>query len=162
MVNFSLSNGLINLQDETNIMKMRTIKNSPIGKYNCAGYALNTFNWFLPFEDIGYDRFNDGDIDLPFDEQYLNYMTIYLLQHFPTLHLISQEEIKNYPRHEIIAFRIGCDDFHFIIRKKNYIWYHKMGNQKIKQTKTNMVLNDLWDFDTNTYYESKIIFFVRV
>lgn len=39
-------------EDKFNSFRTRNQKNTLDGDYNCGGYALGTFNWFLPYNNF--------------------------------------------------------------------------------------------------------------
>ena len=41
-------------RDYLNRQKTRNINNTCTSDYNCGGYALRTFSWYLPYDDISH------------------------------------------------------------------------------------------------------------
>lgn len=121
-------------------------------EYNCAGYALGTFNWFLPYSEDMLDEYDDEI----YDEKYnVDYFADYLLETFNNLRMIENlDQAKD--NEEIIALRLGKwgDDFHFLRRKLNKKWYHKLGVENVTRFKE-PVFSDEW---CNRYVDKIILF----
>jgi len=128
--------------------------------YNCAGFALGTFNWYEPptWGDAKYDW------ELIEDEQdVLDSFVDGILSDFP--HLIPIDSPRNVPkRFRIIGFRFGyhqdsdeIDDFHFIVRHKG-VWYHKPGSWAIERFNKRKIRQD-W-VGWNVSYTSDIAWFI--
>lgn len=150
-----------------------TIPNIPIDSYNCGGFALNTFNWFCPFDEDYEDRCNRisckvynmtmGSRQL-FQQQLLQEESSYILKKIPLIQVVSD------PHHiskgkNLIAYRNGIFwdetfeefqyDFHFKIRYKGK-WYEKQGKKEIKTCR----LNPYKDWKTGgAIYNSSIVYF---
>lgn len=112
--------------DPFNNNKKRNIKNTLKRDYNCAGYALETYSWYCPFDE---STIIEGDIED------LEKLAIHVLTRDFNLIPISQHNIrnKNYDlnQYNIIAFRFSNDDFHFQKLGKNMKWYEKRGGTSI-------------------------------
>lgn len=114
------------LLDGFNTCSNRTIKNTPKGTYNCAGYALETFSWYLPSKTMvpweAYNRTKRSLYDLT--RRCIKQM----LNDFPDIRVIKNlDEVKEneYP----ILFRCSTDgDFHYLKRAQNNNWYEKRGS----------------------------------
>lgn len=112
--------------DGFNAYSSRTIKNTPKGTYNCAGYALETFSWYCPSKTMMpwrvWNRTKRSVYDLT------RHCIKQMLNDFPDLRVIKNlDEVKEneYP----ILFRCSTDgDFHFLKRARNGNWYEKRGN----------------------------------
>jgi len=132
---FNVAVAMRNPFDELNNEKIRNVRNTNKSLYNCGGYALDTFNWFMPYDENIFDS----------KKRHQQEMVDYMLNLFSDkLRLInSLDEIgKN---ENAIAFRCGNNDFHFMIRKDNKIWYHKRGSfSKIERISKEDVFNDGW------------------
>ena len=133
--------------------------------YNCGGYALETYDWYLPYDrDEGYFYINEL-LDEAGELVTLAQLKYRILADFPELKLVSQQEVQDklidYHTYQIIAFRIelgGNCDFHFMKLGKNGSWYEKRGaSYKIHRHSFNDVFDDCW----NGRYNSEIIFFIR-
>ena len=138
-------------EDEFNLNKMRNIKNTERYEYNCAGYALNTFSWYEP---VSYDE--APDFYKGAQEDYDHCIGV-MLEDFPTSRRI--ENIKEALKNEtIIAFRIGDGDFHYIVRKLNKQWYHKIGHlPEIRRMSEKTVFSPCW----YGRYDKQIILFAK-
>lgn len=120
--------GLINVEhDPTNSSHVRNIRNSDKGYYNCGGYALNTFTWYLPYNKG--ESFFDFDLDTPEGMQAATYRAVTrMLSEIPKLRVIADPSDAGKGEY-VLAFRIGRSDFHFVKRGRNHHWYHKMGGR---------------------------------
>lgn len=123
--------------DPLNSTNSRTRANTDPYDYNCAGYALETYSWYLPcdrdtyfdaldtFEETGktyfgsYNEFQRNALTVEFTSR--------ILRDFPDVRMISS--VKDlHPDEYAFAFRVGVDDFHFVKRGANGVWYEKRGN----------------------------------
>lgn len=139
--------------------------------FNCMGYALGIEDWLAPpdmqrFENIFYDdeHYEDEEYD---ENKHPKYGVNYAL----TARIIAKElayeynlkpvERKDMVRgREYIAFRMGPNDFHFILRHKNGTWTHKMGNYPIHKIQEFLVFSQKWG-DDRTFYDSPIYLFEK-
>lgn len=142
-------NGYDTYEDFFNRNKKRNIKNTYKWAYNCAGYALRCFSWYVPDHYFYYcDK-----------EEIFNEMVEHILEDFPNLVLINKLEDVS-PKTEVIAFRIDYkgQDIHFLRRSTNGHWYHKRGAlNSIDTIKVKEVLSDYWC----ERYTGKIAWFVE-
>ena len=139
-------NGTYNGVDPFNKERERNHDNTDGRTYNCAGYALETFSWYLPVDD-------SADLDYiewgSFDEIMRNGMSfafvLQILRDFPDVHLIgglNELDADEYA----FAFRVGVDDFHFVKRGRNHQWYEKRGgNPRIYRMTEDEVFHSAWD-----------------
>lgn len=139
-------------------------------EFNCMGYALGSEEWLLPndmerFENIFYDdeHYEDEEYD---ENKHPKYGVNYAL----TASIIAKElayeynlkpvERKDMVRgREYIAFRMGPNDFHFILRHKNGTWTHKMGNYPIHKIQEFLVFSNKWG--SKPFYDSPIYLFEK-
>lgn len=138
----------------------RNTHNTRLCDYNCGGYALGTFNWYLPYEDydcstwsLYYDRgmTPDGMADF-----YAEFMLKDFLGRLRQIKSVKEKTLDE----KVIAFRCGESDFHFCVRGDNGVWYHKPGSNTIRRIKKEEVFSDKWvSPDGWTIYDSKIILF---
>jgi hypothetical protein len=56
-----------------------------------------------------------------------------------------------------IAYRMGAEDFHFMRRKRNGHWYHKMGMCTIQPILKEDVFSPCWYNDWGDEYNSRIV-----
>lgn len=155
----------------------RNRSNTDTDDYNCGGFALGTYSWYLPYRldeqmDI-YDRWADiqmwlddaEDADNTADSpiaraavhtcvvSLLNLFVKRILEDFPSVRRVqTSEEIK--PDERIILFRIGADDFHFIVSFDHKHWWHKYGWNCIEELCEDEVLDTEW---ANGRYFSPIV-----
>ena len=138
----------------------RTSRNTDLEDYNCGGYALGTFNWYLP-----YGNYEESISDLYFGQnmsvnEIAHYYENYLLNDFfgilrpiKSVNELAEDE-------QAIAFRVGEEDFNFCKRGKNGVWYHKPGRNTIRRIKKSEVFAERWvSPDGFTIYDSEIILF---
>lgn len=143
-------------EDELNLNGERNIQNTSKIDYNCGGYALETFNWYMPYEkELRYKLYgvNCGEYTL---EQTLQIAIDFMLKDFNgSLRLIdSVEELKD--NEYAIAFKIGNHDFHYAKRSKSGNWFHKMGgNSKIFRMSKEKIFSDSW---INGYVSKTVLF----
>lgn len=131
-------------------------------EYNCAGYALGTFNWLLPYDEEDREIIKENEFDFDLFESTQIYtvenFTKYLLKTFNNLRVIEYpSQAKD--NEEVIGMRIDYNnlDFHFIRRKLNKKWYHKIGGCNITKFNEENVFKPLWC----NRYNSEIVFFAK-
>lgn len=134
-------------------------------EYNCAGYALGTFNWLLPYDEEDREVIVDCGFDYDILEEMINTkvysvenFTQYLLKTFNNLRVIEYpSQAKD--NEEVIGMRIDYNDldFHFIRRKLNKKWYHKIGGSDVIRFKEENVFKPVWC----NRYNSEIVFFAK-
>ena len=135
--------------DFLNEDKLRNIRNTHKKNYNCGGYALKTFSWYVP-------QYTSWYID---KASIFAEMVESILEDFPNLRRIQDPNQVN-PNTEIIAFRINYrgHDFHFLRRAVNGHWFHKRGATNYISTITKKeVFSDCW---CDCYY-GEIAWFVE-
>lgn len=135
-------------EDKLNSKQTRNSRNTTNIEYNCAGYALGSFNWYCPINDDRRACKQTGDI-----EMFVNQ----ILQDFPNIRVIKQLSDLNKNEYAI-AFRLADNDFHFIKRNKSGKWFAKMGGSNIKQYTKDEVFSEKWD----EKYDSEIVLFAKV
>ena len=145
--------------DPFNLNHGRNTTNTDLCDYNCAGYALNTYSWYQP-EDV---KFQWG---FPFwlkgqKRKYIKSAIDILTRDFPDLRVIKSVQDAQ-PDEYIIAFRVADDDFHFIKRGMNNVWYSKCGGAPIRRLTTEEVFAPAWNnyFGVATY-KGKITLFAK-
>lgn len=150
------------LYDDFNLDHKRNIHNTSIYDYNCMGYALDTYSWLIAYmEDGETDPFNVG-VDKEEQEEILMSCAKYLLNNFSLTPITREEAYNTHDKKEIVAFRIAEYDFHFMVRRKNGGWYHKMGSQDIHRIDKDKVFADEWRNNSGDIYDSEILFFEKV
>lgn len=134
-------------------------------EYNCGGYALGTFDWYVPYNTDECDyRYTEELVKQAGEEKALDKLANNILADFPELMMVSEDSVKNklwnFRTYEIIAFRLelkGIYDFHFMKLGKNGSWYEKRGS-------TDYIHRHAYDYIFQTWnrrYNSKIVFFAR-
>ena len=147
--------------DDFNLDHERNVRNTPIYDYNCMGYALDTYSWLFAYlKDGETDPFNYG-VDKSEQEEVLKSCAEYLLDNFPLVPITREEAYNARGKKEVVAFRIAEYDFHFMVRRKNGSWYHKMGSTSICRINKEVVFADVWKSNHDIYY-SEILFFEKV
>lgn len=157
-------------KDPLNLEGFRNLHNTEKSLYNCGGYALGTFSWYMPYDGDRVTTFSElfdtyeewDENDDPASavrERIEDYMVEQLLLDFPTLRLIP-DEVERRPNERVIAFRVGWDDFHFLKKAKNNCWYQKCGSSsRIERIKKSEVFGEAW----NGRYDGRVFLFaVRV
>lgn len=137
---------------------LRNVRNTVRSTYNCGGYALGTFSWYLPYESDRYGfvwgRFLTAKRMSEITDQCVEFM----LHDFADLRVI--DSIADLAKDEYaIAFRLSSDgDFHYIKRNRMGLWTHKRGaSSKIWIMPKNEVFNSAWC----NRYEGKIVLFAK-
>lgn len=159
--------------DVYNKKKERTVENTPIGNYNCLGYALGIYLWGNVirrtdtaecfFEELGkpeseYNAYTKRVDELLWQGRYdapeiMELMTFRLERAFPQLRRInSLDEIKE--GEYGIAFAAGCEDFHFA-RIDDGIITNKSGDEEIE------VVENFDDCFAKYGYNSEIILYAK-
>ena len=168
--------------DPLNINNKRNQRNSPVGAYNCGGFALSVYDWVCPYIPYSDDSFDEDDNDWSEEERdmYINFRlgtesldTVvnevlekdvnFLLKNYPILQIVNPDECEE--DDVLIAYRIfitdnndeGIDtDFHFRVRYHGF-WFEKMGSTDI--TICTGSVEEPWKYNDETIYNSKIVYF---
>ena len=147
--------------DPLNKRGSRNIRNTDKADYNCGGYALGTFSWYLPsrtreeYTDImGHADIGDMDTALTLAAEAI----VNELPGWSVVPLALVMERKYSPKdYEIVAMRFCFYDFHFWKLGRNWNWYDKMGcRRQINRHAFNDVRN-VW----NDRYDSPVVCFMR-
>ena len=147
--------------DPLNKRGSRNIRNTDKADYNCGGYALGTFSWYLPsrtrkeYTDImGHADIGDMDTALTLASEAI----VAELPGWSTVPFALVMERKYSPKdYEIVAMRFCYYDFHFWKLGRNWNWYDKMGCRgQIDRHAFNDVRN-VW----NDRYDSPVVCFMR-
>lgn len=148
--------------DDFNLDHKRNVNNTPVSDYNCMGYALDAYSWLIAYlEDEETDAFIYG-VSKQEQEKVLMSCAKYLLNNFSLVPITREQAYNVHGRKQIIAFRIAKYDFHFMVRRKNGSWYHKMGSQDINRIDKEKVFADVWRNKCGFVYDSEILFFEKV
>ena len=118
------------------------------GDYNCGGYALNTFDWYRPYE-------NEFEEYFATDRKGMQRYVDHMLEEFSgSLRVINS--LKELRENEYaIAFRTRKTDFHYCKRAKSGHWTHKPGWAPIRKILKAEVFGKEWPRG----YNSPIILF---
>ena len=147
--------------DPLNMLGSRNIRNTNKVDYNCGGYALGTFSWYLPsrtrkeYSDImGHANIGDMDVALTLASEAI----VNELPGWSIVPLALVMERKYSPKdYEVVALRFCYYDFHFWKLGRNWNWYDKMGCRgQINRHAFNDVRN-VW----NDRYDSSVVCFIR-
>ena len=173
-------------QDPYNIKNNRNAFNTDRFSYNCAGYALGTFSWYVPydmddcyeldelrdelqhcrFQIIGSDDKEKDYILRQCDNIRSEITKIYVQQmlfDFAGLRVISNfSEVDKNER--IILFRVSDDgnDFHYIWSDDGKQWRHKMGSSILEDYDAEYIFDDWIAHDRFVYNGEIIIFALRM
>ena len=145
----------------------RNRSNTDTYDYNCGGFALGTYSWYMPYHSDDqmevYGRWDDIQMWLDVAKyannivdrtdarmtahtyvvSLLNLFVERILEDFPTVRRVQTfEEIK--PDERIILFRTGADDFHFIVSFDHKHWWHKYGSNCIEELCEDEVFDTEW------------------
>lgn len=148
--------------DDFNLDHKRNARNTSIYDYNCMGYALDTYSWLCVYlEDGETDAFTWG-VSKAKQKKVLKSCEKYLLNNFSLVPVTREQAYNACGKKQIIAFRIAEYDFHFMVRRKNGSWYHKMGSQKICRINKDKVFANVWRNNCGDVYDSEILFFEKI
>ncbi len=148
--------------DDFNLDHKRNARNTSVDDYNCMGYALDAYSWLIAYlEDEETDAFDYG-VDKEEQEKVLMSCAKYLLNNFSLVPITREQAYNARGKKQIIAFRIAKYDFHFMVRRKNGSWYHKMGSQNIHRIDKEKVFANVWNNNCGDVYDSEILFFEKV
>lgn len=150
------------MYDEFNLDGKRNQRNTPYNAYNCMGYALDTYSWLYAYLDDGETDAFDYGVEKEEQEETLMSCARYLLDTFSLVPITRKQAETARGRKQIIAFRIAKYDFHFMVRRRNGQWYHKMGSCPIEKIKKSAVFANEWHNDCGDVYDSEILFFEKV
>lgn len=141
----------------------RNRSNTDTDAYNCGGFALGTYSWYVPYRsdeqmniydlwaniqmcldvDNIADRIDARETAHTYVVSLLNLFVKRILEDFPSVRRVQTfEEIK--PDERIILFRTGADDFHFIVSFDHKHWWHKYGWNCIEELCEDEVLDTEW------------------
>ena len=162
-----ITTNIPNMRDRLNTKRLRKLKNTPRKEFNCGGYALDTFSWYCPLSrsdwDLNnlYERF-DGDW-----MAVLQYTVDYMLNDFNGKLRVIQNLDELQEGEEAVAYRIEQDedwaDFHYVRRKRNGVWYGKMGRcPMIFRYTEEQVFDYKSDAWQNGRYDSNMILFALI
>lgn len=137
---------------------LRNVRNTVRYTYNCGGYALGTFSWYLPYESDRYGFVWGHHLTTRRMNTITDQCVEFMLRDFPDLRVI--DSVADLQKDEYaIAFRLSNDgDFHYIKRNRNGLWTHKRGaSAKIWVMPKDEVLNSVWC----DRYDGKIVLLAK-
>lgn len=160
--------------DYLNYKKLRNQYNTNEEAYNCGGYALGTYNWYLPYgcneerEVVINELIEDGYEKEEIYSYILSKDVDFMLEDFQDRLRIIQDEDQIGNNEVVIAYRIFIEfyyddnglicehtDFHYRVKQgKN--WFEKNGDgpiHKIKETD----INKPWVAACGTYDSDVIL-----
>lgn len=140
----------------------RNEKNTDKHQYNCGGYALNTYCWIIPYTMSGFNFYNNKKKGNENFEKSLEHSVNYILETFKDKLRIIEDLHELKENEYAVAYRMGKNDFHFMKRKKNGHWYHKMGMCAIEPILKEDVFAPCWYNDSGDKYNSRIVLFAVV
>ena len=129
-------------KDLFNHSNARNVQNTNQFEYNCAGFALGTFSWYLPTrtDEMWGDWFESDEAIAELTHECIQVM----LEDFADLRIIndmSELGIGEYA----IAFRLSADgDFHYMKQSFYKEWKHKTGWSDIHAISQEEVFTTNW------------------
>lgn len=104
----------------------RSLSDTEKCDYNCGGYALGLFNWYLPYPQ---EMRNEISFFGMWEYSYRKTMKImvnYMVDTLPVRVIKSLKHLDEETEY-CVAFRLSESDFHYVKRYRQGVWYHKMG-----------------------------------
>lgn len=152
--------GRYKYDDALNLKGLRNSANTDIDDYNCGGYALGTYSWYCPYDRKWADRFNTKYLPLKnHKREFMRLATQIILKDFPNVRTIRLPDEAT-PNERVIALRLADNDFHFMYRGLNKVWYHKIGGTELQRVSKEQVFAKAWnDYFGAPAYKGKIVFF---
>lgn len=131
--------------DPFNENNFRNVDNTSKFLYNCAGFALETFSWYLPIEVEWYCSIIVHHLTPKAIKKRTRKAVFQMLLDFPDMriiHSLNELESEEYA----IAFRFAPNrDFHYMKRIEENHWVHKMGSSSyIHEVKDCDVFSKEW------------------
>lgn len=160
-------------EDFFNRNHTRNEGNTHYADYNCGGWALKTFSWFVPYRsasdryDYLYCFYDEKNLMYQLEDQFLWEDVEYMLNTFDNLRIIDcLEEVDNSAT--VIAYRVGVFeeedeeewgyDFHFRVRR-NGRWTEKCGAGRIREVSEDQIFEDWFNSIEDFCYSSDLILF---
>lgn len=126
--------------------------------YNCGGFALGTFSWYIPCPDddwYGYlgEELNEEEMDwvtgLCIDKMLADFADLRLIGNLNEVHADEYA----------IAFKVSSDgDFHYCRQFHGRLWYHKPGGMMVESITEYEVLNTDW---RHGRYDGELVLFAK-
>lgn len=140
--------------------KEETFMGNNIYDFNCQGFAFGTYQWDYPYDQAYKGVMFTADEDNYYlIDEYLDITVNWLLNYYSSqLRVINNiKEIEQ--GEEVIAYRVGAHDFHFMKRKSNGKWYHKPGASPVQSVTQKEVFSKVWKNRSGTTYTSELVLF---
>lgn len=135
-----------------NLSRERDVSNTDRQEYNCGGFALETFSWYIPYDGDDYFElvdYYDEDLSLV-TEHCVNHM----LNEVPGLRLINA--VSDARKDEkVVLFRVGPTDFHYV-KYEDGEYLHKIGSTPIMSMSEEEVYSRAWCYGK---YNGEIVIF---
>lgn len=145
--------GKYEYDDPKNELHRRSVRNTYYKYYNCGGYALETFSWYVPYD---YER---DDLSI---EEYMKNCVKTMLEKVDGLRILENIDSPIMENEYRIAFRLGLKcDFHYLKQDKQGHWWNKRGSGKIRQFPKKEVLAMTWFPDVYFNYSGPIVFMAK-
>lgn len=140
--------------------KDETFMGNNIYNFNCQGFAFGTYQWDYPYDQAYKGVMFTADEDNYYlIDEYLDITVNWLLNYYSS-QLRVIDNIKEIEQgEEVIAYRVGASDFHFMKRKSNGKWYHKPGTSPIQSVTQKEVFSKVWKNRSGTTYTSELVLF---
>lgn len=126
--------------------------------YNCMGYALGIKKWLRPDALLDFRNSDPEDeYDYEYDDEvetYTDYISgaIAVVEELVDTYKLKPVQRKDMVRgKEYVAFRMGPNDFHFLLRHKNGYWTGKMGSAPIRRIRKSQVFAPQWGTGPDRY-----------
>jgi hypothetical protein len=111
--------------DEFNGEK-RNLSNTERCDYNCGGFALGLYNWYFPYpQEMRKELSFFGMWEYPYRKT-MKIMVNYMVDTLPVRVIKSLKHLDEETEY-CVAFRLSKNDFHYVKRYRQGVWYHKMG-----------------------------------
>lgn len=143
-------------EDLFNQNHKRNVYNTNQFDYNCGGYALGTFSWYLPSYSTSvwgmFRNYNENEM-----AQITEAAVEVMLRDFSDLRLIF--DLRQVQKNEYaIAFRVSSDgDFHFARQDCHKKWSHKRGSSAICKISQRYIFHNNW----HGRYDGPLILFAK-
>jgi hypothetical protein len=148
------------LEDAFNQFGTRSRQNVERWQFNCAGYAMNTYNWLCPYD-------TEEDSERLFDDWYgsmssnekLEETVEWMLERIPDLRRVNGVDDLEDDEY-LIAYKCGHSDFHYCKRLPNGQWWHKPGSGRTRRIAEHKVYARTWSdgkYDSDTVFLAKKI-----
>lgn len=146
-------------KDKLNLRGQRTVNNTNRLDFNCGGYALETYNWYLPVakQEQGEKMF--GWCRSMALEEVLDKTVKHMLKEFKGKLRVIKDVAELQEGEYAIAYCVGEEDFHYIKRHDSGHWLHKTGrNPRIKRMTKKDVFSGMW---CDGMYHSEVVLFAK-